>query len=35
VWRVRLSDLMRERPDLVEPLAQIVREATDRLHSVA
>lgn len=34
-WRVRLDDLLTRRPDLVEPLAEIVREATRRLRTVA
>jgi hypothetical protein len=35
MWRVRLGDLMRERPELVEPLAEVVREAADRMRSAA
>ncbi|GAA3218601.1 hypothetical protein ACFO1B_28995 [Dactylosporangium siamense] len=35
MWRVRLGDLMRERPDLIEPLAEVVREAADRMRSAA
>jgi hypothetical protein len=27
IWRTRLTDVLRERPDLVEPLAGIVRSA--------
>ncbi|MDO3701736.1 hypothetical protein Q3W71_08585 [Micromonospora sp. C28SCA-DRY-2] len=26
VWRVRLDDLLHDRPDLVEPLAKLVRD---------
>jgi hypothetical protein len=26
VWRVRLDDLLHDRPDLVEPLAKLIRE---------
>src|SRR5689334_20622368 len=35
MWRVRLQDLMLERPDLVEPLARIVRDATEQLRAAA
>jgi hypothetical protein len=35
MWRVRLGDLMRERPELVEPLAEVVRGAADRMRSAA
>ena len=35
MWRVRLGDLLRERPDLVEPLAGIVADATGRLRTSA
>jgi hypothetical protein len=35
MWRVRLSDLMRERPDLIEPLAAIVLDAAGRMRSAA
>jgi hypothetical protein len=35
IWRVRLADLMRERPDLIEPLAAIVRDAAARVRSAA
>ncbi len=35
IWRVRLDDLMAQRPDLVEPLAGIVRDATRRLAAAA
>ncbi|GGM38499.1 hypothetical protein ACFFX1_15575 [Dactylosporangium sucinum] len=35
LWRVRLGDLMEERPDLVRPLAEIFRETTDQLRAAA
>lgn len=35
MWRVRLDDLMTQRPDLVEPLAELVREATQRPRAAA
>jgi hypothetical protein len=35
MWRARLSDVLRERPDLIEPLARIVADATDRLRTAA
>jgi hypothetical protein len=33
VWRVRLEDLMRRRPELTEPLAALAQETSDRLAS--
>jgi hypothetical protein len=35
MWRVRLADLMEERPDLVQPLADVIRETNERLRTVA
>jgi hypothetical protein len=35
VWRIRLDDLMAQRPDLVESLAEVVRDARERLRAAA
>ena len=35
MWRVRLADLMQERPDLVVPLAELFRETSEQLRTVA
>jgi hypothetical protein len=35
IWRVRLEDLMAQRPDLVEPLTAIVLDAAARLRTAA
>jgi hypothetical protein len=35
MWRVRLADLMEQRPDLVTPLADVIAETGARLRSVA
>ncbi|PWU48839.1 hypothetical protein DLJ46_11180 [Micromonospora globispora] len=29
IWRVRLDDLLHDRPDLVEPLAELIRATAD------
>lgn len=35
IWRVRLDDLLHDRPDLVEPLAELIRGMAGGTHASA